>query len=195
MTMKLRPRAFLLALLGLLLTSVPARADVILTFDFAAVAFGENPQLFTFGFSIPYSAGPFDTLSSELSTTVTDLDRSGAAAVAPGAAGGFMMVPDIDGADVLAAALGTGCTPIDAPGFTLTCDPFSTASAAVATLANGVLGATVAFVLSGGDSMTGEGQLTLSNTVVAPEPGSLLLLGLGAGAVAARRRRARQPSA
>jgi hypothetical protein len=184
MTMKLCPRAFLLAFLALLLTSVPARADVILSFSFAAVNFGENPQLFTFGFSIPYSAGPFDTLTSEFSTTVTDLDQSGAA-------GGFMMVPNIDSADVLAAALGTGCAPIDAPGFTLTCDPFSTASAAVATLANGVLGATVALVLSGGDSMTGQGQVTLSNTVVAPEPGSLLLLGLGAAALAARRRRSR----
>lgn len=191
MTMKLRPRAFLLAFLALLLTSVPARADVILSFSFAAVNFGENPQLFTFNFALPFSTGPFNTLSSEFSTTVTDLDDSGAAAVAPADASGFMLVPDIDGTNVLAAALGTGCAPIGAPGFSTACDPFSTASAVVFTLANGVLGATVSFFLSGGDSMIGSGQVTLSNTVVAPEPGSLLLFGLGAGAVAARRRRSR----
>jgi hypothetical protein len=191
MTMKLRPRAFLLAFLALLLTSVPARADVFLSFTFAAVNFGENPATFFFVFNTPYVTGPFDTLSTEFSTTVTDLDDSGAAAVNPSDASGFMLVPNIDAAAVLAAALGAGCAPIDVPGFTLPCDPFSTTSVAVATLANGFFGATVSFVLSGGDSISGEGKLTMSNAVVAPEPGSLLLLGLGAAAVAARRRRSR----
>jgi hypothetical protein len=194
MTSKLRPRAFLLAFLALLLTSVPARADVILSFSFAAVNLAENPQDFTFTFSLPFVDGPYDTLSSEFSTSVTDLDNSGAAAVNPFDASGFMLVPNIDGTAVLAAALGAGCAPIDAPGFTATCDPLSTASVGVVTLANGVLGATVSFILSGGDSIIGQGEVRLSGVVV-PEPGSLLLLGLGAGAVAARRRRSREPLA
>jgi hypothetical protein len=189
MTIKLRPGAFVLAFLTLLLTSVPARADVILSFSFSALNITENPQLFTFSFSLPFMDGPYDTLVSEFSSTVTDEDDSGAAGVAPEAA--FMMMPSIDGTDVLGAALGGGCTPIGAPGFSVPCDPFSTVSVGVATLASGVLGATVSFFLSGGDSISGAGRVTLKNDTVVPEPATLVLLGLGAGAVAVRRRRSR----
>ena len=191
MTIRLVPRALVLALLLLLSTSAAARADVILSFTFAAANFGENPQPFTFDFTLPFSDGPYDTLTSEFATSVTDLDGNGGLIVNPSDVSGFMMVPHIDGVDILFAALGTGCAPTGAGGFTTACDPFSTASIAVSTLASGTLAATVAFILTGGDSITGEGTLTLSNTAVVPEPVSLLLLGLGAAAVAARRRRSR----
>lgn len=191
MTIRLVPRALLLALLLLCSTSVAARADVILNFTFAAANFAENPELFTFNFDLPFSDGPYDTLTSEFSTSVTDLDQSGALNVNPADASGFMLVPRIDGIDVLLAALGTGCGPTGPGGFTTVCDPLSTASVTVSTLAAGFLGGTVAFILTGGDSISGEATLTLSNAVVVPEPASLLLLGLGAAAVAARRRRSR----
>src|SRR6185503_599587 len=184
MTSKLRVRALLLAFLALLLTSVPARADALLTFSFAAVNFTENPQLFTFTFSTSYALGPYDTLNSEFSTTVSDLDGNGGVGVGPADASGFMMVPEIDGSPVGAASLGTGCTPIGAPGFVdEPCDVFSTASVIVSTLASGNFGAIVSFFLSGGDSITGEGQLELTNTQV-PEPVSMVLLGLGVSVAA-----------
>jgi hypothetical protein len=188
MTMNLRPRASLLAFLALLLTSVPARADVILDFTFDATNDQENAQLFTYDFVLPFATGPYDTLSSQFSTTVTDLDNTGAAGVFPADASGFMMVPSIDATQILAAALGAGCTPLGAPGFTATCDPSSTASVAVVTLASGVLGASVSFFLSGGDSITGQGQVRLSNAAPVAEPVSMVLVGLGIGVVAARRR-------
>lgn len=191
MIIRLVPRALLLALLLSLSTSVAARADVILDLSFAAANFGENPQLFTFEFSIPFADGPYDTLTSEFSSSVTDLDGNGALNVNPADASGFMVVPHLDGVDILAAALGTGCGPTGVGGFTTVCDPLSTATVSVSTLGSGVLAATVSFILTGGDSLTGEGTLTLSKAAVVPEPASLLLLGVGAAAVAARRRRSR----
>jgi hypothetical protein len=191
MTIRLVARVLVLALLLLFSTSVAARADVILSFTFSAANFGENPQQFTFDFALPFSDGPYDTLTTEFSTSVTDLDQSGALNVNPADVSGFILVPHIDGIDVLSAALGSGCGPTGSGGFTTVCDPLSTASVAVSTLASGFLGATVAFILTGGDSISGAGTLTLSNAAVVPEPASLLLLGLGAAALAARRRRRR----
>src|SRR5687768_10922449 len=174
MTTKFGPRAILLAFVLLLSTGAAARADVILSFSFSAANFTENPQLFTFEFMQGFSDGPYDTLTSEFSSSVTDLDQSGALNVNPADASGFMLVPHIDSVDFLLAALGTGCGPTGAAGFTAVCDPLSTASVAVTTLASGLLAGTVSFFLTGGDSITGEGKLTLSNTTVVPEPASLL---------------------
>ena len=164
--------------------------DPFLTFAFSALNFSENAQQFTFVFSLPYTAGPYDTLTDEFATTISDFDQSGAAAVVP--AGAFMSIPFIDGTGIAAAGLGSGCTPIDTPGFTdLVCDPFASTSVVVTTLTDGVFGATVSFTLSGGDAITGQGRVELLDTQVAPEPVTLSLLGLGLVVVAARRRRAR----
>ena len=85
--------------------------DPFLTFAFSALNFSENAQQFTFVFSLPYTAGPYDTLTDEFATTISDFDQSGAAAVVP--AGAFMSIPFIDGTGIAAAGLGSGCTPID----------------------------------------------------------------------------------
>jgi hypothetical protein len=189
MTIKLRPRTCVLALLALLLTSVPARADAVLSFSFLAVNLGENAQLFSFTFSSPYNLGPYDTLETQFSSTVSDNDGTGGAAVVPADVSGFTMIPDIDGTPIGAGSLGLGCAVAGSAGFVdATCDALSTASVAVSTLANGNFAATVAFFLSSGDSISGQGSLTLKNADVVPEPVTMALMGLGIGAVTMRRR-------
>ena len=184
MTSQIR-RILSLTLLALLL-GTRAYAGPFINYSFFALNLAENAQQFSFTFGAPYSLGPYDTLIHEFSTTVTDADGNGSATVVPTNA--FMSIPQIDGADVLAAGLGSGCAPIDTAGFIdLTCDPFSSISVGVATLANGSFGTTVSFTLSGGDSITGSGRLELTNTQV-PEPMTLALVGTGLGAAALRRR-------
>jgi hypothetical protein len=192
MTLRLAPRTLLLALLVVLSTSVAARADVILHFAATSTTLLEDAQLITLILDLPFSDGPYDTLTSEFSTTVSDPDESGAVTVTPVDASGFMLVPHLDGVDVVFAALGTGCSATGSPGFPATvCDPHSTATLSVSSLTSGVLGARLVFLLIGGGSIDYEGTVTLSNSASVPEPASLLLLALGGAGVSARRRRSR----
>lgn len=164
--------------------------DPFIDYQFTALNFGENAQQFLLTFTLPYTLGPYDTLTHEFSSTVSEFDQSGGATVVP--ANGFMAIPFIDGTDIAAAALGTGCAPIETPGFAdLVCDPFASKSVSVTTLTDGSFGVNVAFTLSGGDALTGQGRAELLNTQVVPEPVTLSLLGLGLAVAAARRRLAR----
>ena len=176
-------------LLALLATSATAHAGPFLDFSFSAANFSENPEPFTFTFSQAYTLGPYDTLTHEFSTTISDLDGNGGAAAIPIDA--FMSIPFIDAAAVGAAGLGSGCTPLDAPFFTnLVCDPFASTSVSVTTLTDGLFGVVVSFTLSGGDAIIGQGRVELLNSQAVPEPVTLSLLGLGLLVVAARRRHA-----
>jgi len=162
--------------------------DPFIDFNLTAINFGGTPTSFAFLFSSPYTGGPYNTLLSEFSSDVTDFGGDGAADVVP-LASGFMSLPQIDGVNVLAAALGDGCSPVMAPGSTVACDPFSTASVGVATLPDGQFGVLIALTLSGGDAVTVAGRVELLNEV--PEPVSALLVGLGLSVLAMRRRRSR----
>ena len=190
--MKAKPRSLrCLFALTLLLMGAPASAGPLLDFSFFAFNLQENAELFTFTFSLPYTAGPYDTLESSFSSTITDGDGTGGAAATPAAASGFMMVPALDGVDVAAGGLGAGCALVGAPFFTdAVCDALSTATVGVVTLPDGTFSATVSFFLSSGDSISGQGTLELKNEASpVPEPLTAFLLGLGLSAIAIHRRR------
>jgi hypothetical protein len=175
-------RTFSLGLLALLLSS-GAYANPVLDYSSFALNFNATEQLFSVPFFIPYADGPYNTLTNEFSSTITDFLGDGAASVVPVVT--FISNPAIDGVDIGAAGLGSGCTLNDIPGFSLTCDPLTSTSVGVATLASGIFGVVVSFTLSPGDALDWHGRLELSTV---PEPVSLALLGTAIGAVALRRR-------
>lgn len=177
-------RTFSLALLALLLSG-SAYANPVLDYSNFALNFSDIGQQFSLPFMIPYAGGPYNTLTNEFSSTITDFLGSGTASATPIVT--FVSTPAIDGTDIASAGLGSGCTLTDAPGFSLTCDPLTSTSVSVAAMASGMFGVVVSFTLSPGDSLNWHGRVELSNTAI-PEPVSLVLLGTGMAAVALRRR-------
>src|SRR5689334_19148791 len=113
-------RIFSLGLLALLLSS-GAYANAVLDYSNFALNFNQTEQVFSVPFSIPYAGGPYNTLTNEFSSTITDFLENGTASAVPVVT--FISNPSIDGANIGAASLGSGCTLNNTPGFVLTCDP------------------------------------------------------------------------
>jgi hypothetical protein len=177
-------RTLSLSLLALLV-STGADANPVLDYSSFALNFSDVDQQFSLDFFTPYAGGPYNTLTNEFSSTITDLIENGTASAVPVVT--LMSNPSIDGADIAAAGLGSGCTLSDTPGFSLPCDALTSTSASVATFDSGMFGVVVSFTLSPGDALEWHGRLELSNTSV-PEPLSVVLLGTGIGAAVLRRR-------
>lgn len=177
-------RIFSLALLTVLL-SASSYANPVLDYSNLVLNFSDVDQQFNLLFSDSYAGGPYNTLTNEFSSTITDFLASGTASAVPVVT--FISNPAIDGVDIGSAALGSGCTLTDTPGFALSCGPLTSTSVSVATLASGTFGVVVSFTLSPGDALQWHGRLELSNTPL-PEPVSLVLLGTGIGAAVLRRR-------
>jgi hypothetical protein len=152
------------------------------------------PFGFGFVFFSPYVNGPYNTLQSSHTSSVTD---SGAVpddnvTVLPNPLGDpiFNHVPIVDLTPVTAAAFSNGCVvnPPGNGGGSDSCFAPSNAVVPFSTAASGIFYAYLGFILSNDDIYTASGRVELLNDV--PEPSALALLGLG-GVVVARRLRRR----
>ena len=100
-------KIFSLGFLALLL-STSAYANPVLDYSNFALNFSQTEQVFSVPFSIPYAGGPYNTLTNEFSSTITDFLENGTASAVPVLT--FISNPSIDGVNIGAASLGSGCT-------------------------------------------------------------------------------------
>jgi hypothetical protein len=140
----------------------------------------------------PYSGGPYTTLYTTGSGTITDTDLNGSASALP--TGDDIQVVKVNGNTVfIPGTQNPGCFASGTPGFSQPCGPptaFQTDVTSLANTSTGTLELDVAYQLSVGDSYNVSGSASLT-----PEPATGVLLGAGLLAIAALARRGRQTAA
>jgi hypothetical protein len=164
------------------------KEDPYVDYAIAVKNFGAVPLSFSFTFLTPYAGGPYFLLDSSHSSSVTDSSPTdGAVTVALDKKGGIH-TPNLDGVDILGGALGVGCAPVGAKGFSAACEaPAGVVGLPVATLAAGTLSVTVNFTLSPGDIYTANGRVEIYNNPI-PEPSTYAMAIGGLGLLLAVRR-------
>jgi hypothetical protein len=168
--------------------SAQMEKDPFIAYGIAVTNFAPVTLPFSFNFFDNYTGGPYNSLNSSHSSSVTDsgANPDGIVVVTPVLT--RIHTPYIDGVNVAGAALGAGCTETGPPGFSQDCNTNVFVTVPVSTMAAGTFGVQVAFNLSGNDIYTSNGRVQL-NRVSTPEPSSFLLLGLGLSALFVIRRR------
>lgn len=175
--------------LGISNMTVAQKWDPFVAYGAAVTNFSAVPMTFSFIFSTPYVGGPYTTLQSSHSSSVTDSGSKPDGAIQVGLQKGFTHVhsPLLDGIGILGGSRGDGCNLTGKAGFSDTCDNSSTPNVAILSAASGVLSVQLRFVLSPGDIYTANGRVEIANPV--PEPATYAMAGVALLAAALYRRR------
>lgn len=165
--------------------------DPFISYSFGVTNNSASVQTFTLVFSSAYVLGPYNTLTSSMSSSVTNRGPDSIVQSSVVMGESFISTAVLDGSDILAASVGAGCSLTGlSPLQSAACETTPVNSTAVASAANGTFGVRVRFTLSPRDLLSMNGIVSLDNVAV-PAPGVLALLGLGlAGAGLLNRRRA-----
>jgi|GEM_PF-2620826 len=154
------------------------KQDPFVDYGIAVKNFSGAPLMFTFVFLAGYGGGPYTLLDSSHSSSVTD-GGNGLVVVTPGMKADIH-TPELDGTDFLAAAIGMGCAPAGAPGFSAACEAGNSMGHAIASAVAGTLAVTVSFTLSPGDIYTANGRVEIYNNPI-PEPSTYAMAVAGIG--------------
>lgn len=164
-----------------LIGDVQFKTDPFVQFSFGIANFTAAPLNYFFIFATPYTDGPYDTLTSSLSSSVTDGGQrpNGLVTVDP-----FLLDAVVD--DTTYLSLLTPCLRAGAAGFSLNC-PDAMGTTSLFSAATGTLALALSFRLSPRDLVSINGRADLLRRQVA-EPMTAATLGVGLIALVALRR-------
>jgi hypothetical protein len=166
--------------LGELSFTVVMDSDPYIGYGWSFTNSTASPLAFSMTFTEDYIDGPWDTLDSSHSSSVTDSGKTpdDSVVVTP-RAGGFIHTPHIDGVTIAAARIGTGCSvnPPGPGGGSDMCHPSSFLSVPVGpTPISGKFDVVLAVTLSAYDVYTGNGRVELRSSVPDEVSTAFLLL-------------------